>query len=371
MVLNEEQQLLRDTIAGFLNENAPTDALRALRDDPEAPAWRPELWQQLCELGVPSAHLPEALGGLGFGWLGFGAVLSEVGKRLSATPLISSIATAANVIRHCGSHAQIESLLPDLVSGEQVATVAIQEGRHFHLQPSSTQEADGAITGTKQLVMDASSADYLLVSVRRADGSLGIARILPGSDGVSIDSDKLMDGRCYSRLHLEDAIPEEWLAGDTLDAGYLQAVDEATIAISAEMLGGARELLEQTIAYLNEREQFGVKIGSFQALQHRCALAYCQLELAESSLLAALSALDQADREPTTRDKIAELASRCKAMAGDCYQHISNEAVQLHGGMGVTDELDIGLFLKRSRVCNQLFGDGTYHRDRFARLRGF
>jgi alkylation response protein AidB-like acyl-CoA dehydrogenase len=167
---------------------------------------------------------------------------------------------------------------------------------------------------------------------------------------------------------LLDGVPAEdtvWLAGDDVEAGIQQTIDQATIVLAAEMMGSAREVLERTVAYLGEREQFDVKLATFQALQHRCAHMYCELELAESAVSAALTALDQ------VAPNVSLLASSAKALANDCFTLISSEAVQLHGGMGVTEEMDIGLFLKRSRVCNQLLGTSSYHRDRFARLRGF
>ena len=150
-----------------------------------------------------------------------------------------------------------------------------------------------------------------------------------------------------------------------MEGGIQKTIDQATVVLAAEMMGSAREVLERTVAYLGEREQFDVKLGTFQALQHRCAQLYCELELAESAVSAALTALDH------TAPNIGLLASCAKALANDCFTLISSEAVQLHGGMGVTEEMDIGLFLKRSRVCNQLLGSSSYHRDRYARLKGF
>ena len=364
MVLNEEQQLLRDTIAAFLDEHAPIEALRTLRDTPNSPAWDTELWQQLCELGAPAAAMPEEHGGLGFRWLGFGALLAETGRRLSVTPLLSSIAAAGSLIHRCGSHEQSSHWLPQLASGEVTATVALQEGRHFHPTPKQCTAVQGTISGSKTLVMDASQANYLLVSVALENTETGIAMVASDAPGVTINEQQLFDGRKYATVTLNQVTPTTWLEGDVAK-GLGRALDEATLALCAEMMGGARETLDRTVAYLNEREQFGVKIGSFQALQHRCAQAYCQLELAESTLLAALTAIDRG------ADDIADVTCRTKALVGDCYDHITNEAVQLHGGMGVTDEMDIGLFLKRARVCQQLFGTSDYHRQRFASLRGF
>ena len=367
VVLNEEQQLLSDTISNFLDEHAPTEALRALRDTPNGPAWSDELWQQLCEMGVPSAAQPEAEGGLGFGWMGLGAVLEQMGRRLTVSPLLSSVVFAGSVIRNCGSDAQRERWLARIMDGTLIATVAFQERKHFHSRPLLREAEDGSLSGEKKLVMAASKAELLLVTALRKNGDLGIAALSQNEAGITITEELLFDGNRYATVSLQNVhvSEEQWLVGDNTNEGFTTALNHATLALCAEMMGGARELLDRTVVYLAEREQFGVKIGSFQALQHRCAQAYCQLELAESAVLAALS---DADRDLlVTSDQV----SRAKAMAGDVYEHISNEAVQLHGGMGVTDEMDIGLFLKRSRVCNQLFGDAHWHRERFATLRGF
>lgn len=367
MVLNEEQQLLNDTISDFLDEHAPTEALRALRDNPNAPAWSDELWEQLCQMGVPAAAQSEADGGLGFGWLGLGAVLKQMGRRLTVSPLLSSVIFAGSVIRRCGTQMQRDQWLAPIMEGSLIATVAFQEGRHFHPIPTLSEAENGSLSGEKRFVMGASKADLILVTAMRRDGTLGIAALPADTSGISISEERLFDGNCYATVRLSNVPvePTQWLAEDNIDSGFSTALDDATLGLCAEMMGGARELLDRTVTYLCEREQFGVKIGSFQALQHRCAQAYCQLELAESALL---GALNLADRNATVP---SDWVSRAKAMAGDVYEHISNEAVQLHGGMGVTDEMDIGLFLKRSRVCNQLFGDAHWHRDRFATLRGF
>ncbi len=365
MILNDEQRMLRDTIADFLSKEAPIEALRALRDGESDLAWKPSLWSGLCELGAPAAASPEAEGGLGFGQVGMGALMLETGRTLCASPLLSSAIHAQAVIRHCASAEQIERRLPGLMSGDIVASVAMQEGSQFHTVPRSTRRDGNNLTGDKSLIMDAGAADYLLVSALGPADQLCIAVVSRSAPGVTIQSQRLMDGRQYGSVTLRNVEAEEWLEGDALDQGFTRALDEATIMLSCEMLGASRELLERTVAYLKEREQFGVKIGTFQALQHRLATAYCELELAAASVFNALLAMDRG--EPV----LSEHASEAKALVGDILQLLSNEAVQMHGGMGVTDEMDIGLFLKRSRTCNQLFGNSAFHRDRFATLRGF
>ena len=336
MILNDEQRMLRDTIADFLAKESPVEALRALRDREPQLAWEPSLWSGLCELGAPAVASSEAEGGLGFGQVGMGALILETGRTLCASPLLSSAIHAQAVIRHCGSPAQIE------------------RRRHGN-----------TLSGDKSLVMDAGAADYLLVSALDEADQFCIAVVALSTPGLIIQSQRLMDGRQYGSVALENVEVEEWLEGDAVERGFTRALDEATIMLCCEMLGACRELLERTVAYLQEREQFDVKIGTFQALQHRLATAYCELELAAASVFNALLAMDKGETV------LSEHASKAKALVGDILQHLSNEAVQMHGGMGVTDEMDIGLFLKRSRTCNQLFGNSAFHRNRFATLRGF
>jgi alkylation response protein AidB-like acyl-CoA dehydrogenase len=365
MILNDEQRMLRDTIADFLAKESPVEALRALRDQAPELAWEPSLWSGLCELGAPAVASSEAEGGLGFGQVGMGALILETGRTLCASPLLSSAIHAQAVIRHCGSPAQIERRLPGLLSGDTVASVAIQEGSQFRPVPRGTRRNGNTLSGDKSLVMDAGAADYLLVSALDEADQFCIAVVPLNTAGLTIQSQRLMDGRQYGSVALENVEVEEWLEGDAVEQGFTRALDEATIMLCCEMLGASRELLERTVAYLQEREQFDVKIGTFQALQHRLATAYCELELAAASVFNALLAMDKGETV------LSEHASKAKALVGDILQHLSNEAVQMHGGMGVTDEMDIGLFLKRSRTCNQLFGNSAFHRNRFATLRGF
>tara|TARA_B110000503_G_scaffold137134_1_gene220803 strand:- start:1622 stop:2704 length:1083 start_codon:yes stop_codon:yes gene_type:complete len=358
VVLNQEQQLLKDTIAGFLDEHAPVAAMRKLRDE-DGPGYDPGLWQQMVALGIPATVLPEAYDGLGFGWLGLGAILEETGRRLSASPLVSSVAAASSLILAAGNEPQKARWLKAIAAGEIVFSVAINESHHFDSSTIKTVLSNKLLTGRKTLVADAQQADYLLVV---CDSGVS-AVVATQADGVSIEQRKLMDGRQFATVTFNNVsvADEDCFATDSQAIDYV--VDIGALAIAAEMIGGARELLERTVLFLNEREQFDVKIGTFQALQHRCAQMYCELELAASAVLQAFSRLDYGVTD------ISAMASTAKALSNDCYQLISNEAVQMHGGMGVTDELDIGLFLKRSRVCNQLYGDAAWHRNRYARLK--
>ena len=358
MIFNEEQSMLKDTARAFIEENAPVENLRKLRADPEGSAYDQTLWQQLIELGIPAVALDEANGGLGFGYMGLAAVLGETGRNLVATPLISSVAFAASLIQLAGSEEQKTRWLPSLASGEITATVAVQEGRHFNPSAIQTRYAEGVLSGTKTMVMDAQEADLILVIARDASDQLCVVT-LNSLDDVQHERYMLMDGRKFSDLSFHNLSGAEQIGEGNQQEAIYKALDIAAIALAAEMIGGAEALLERTVYHLNEREQFDVKLATFQALQHRCAEMYCQLELARSAVFSAFTRLDRGQ-------DIAKAASQAKALANECYQHISNEAVQMHGGMGITDELDIGLYLKRSRVCNQIFGDANFHRKRYA-----
>ena len=367
MILNEEQVMLKETVAQFFAEQSPIEHLRALGAGPLSEAYDRVLWSEMVGLGLTGITVPEEFEGLNFGWLAVGAIAQEAGRRLVASPFLSSVVFAQNVLLNCGSRSQIETHLPSLLSGEITASVALDEGRFFGPEAINARESDDGISGVKTRVLNGQTSDFLLCVAKRTSGDLGVALISPEHTKINVDAKRSMDLHGHANITLESisSTDIEWLAGDSVEAGLTKAIDQATVVLAAEMMGSAREALERTVDYLGEREQFDVKLGTFQALQHRCAQMFCELELAESAVSAALMGLDHG------APNLSALASSAKALANDCFTLISSEAVQLHGGMGVTEEMDIGLFLKRSRVCNQLLGSSSYHRDRFARLSGF
>lgn len=362
MLLNEEQRLLQQSVAEFLQEQSPVERIRELRDNPTPEGYMPELWQQMIELGLPAVSLPEGYGGLGFGYLGLGAIMQDMGRQLAASPLFSSVVLAANIIEACASEGQKSSWLPDIASGAIRYAAAIDEGRHFAPQQTTMRVDNGILNGKKTFVLEASSADYILVLVRTNNNDFGWLRLAANAPGMEVTRRPLMDGRNACDISFVDCpiSDDDWLLGPTEWRATETALNKATIVLAAEMLGGSRELLERTVQYLCDREQFDVKIGTFQALQHRCAQMLCQLEMAQSTLQKGLASIDYGVTELTS------LASNIKYLANECYLHISNEAVQMHGGMGVTDEVEIGLFLKRARVCVQMLGDSSFHKNRFA-----
>ncbi len=386
MLLSEEQRLFKETTRGFLQSNAPVDALRKLRDN-ASDCYDKNLWQAITQLGIPAMSIPEKYGGLEFGYLGLGAVFEEMGRTLTASPLLSTVVLGASALELGGSAEQREDLLPKIASGELTLALAIDEKNHHSpLHFDSTLSVAGdeiTLNAEKTFVVDGASADKLVVvtSVEHADRSAQaeiedgtlltpLSLVLVDGDCPSLTTTRTlaMDGRSYARVSIKNAaIQPEQIIGELGKGRSVleQILTRGSICIAAEMMGGIDATFERTMSYLREREQFGVPIGSFQALQHRAAELFCQIELCRSAVLDAAAALDQGNPQ------VAAKASVAKALANDCYEHVTNEAVQMHGGMGVTDELDIGLFLKRARLCSQILGDSTYHRDRYAKLLGY
>jgi acyl-CoA dehydrogenase len=377
LVLNEEQRLLQNTAREFLNSNAPVETLRQLRDDRDELGYSSELWQQMAELGWASIILPEQYGGLDFGFLGLGTVLEETGRTLTAAPLLSSAVIGASAILLGGNDLQKESLLPEIAAGQLTLALALEESNHHRpigVAMSAVLEDDHyLLNGEKLFVVDGHSADKLIVVARtsaEAGNSDGISLFLVNGDarGITRRRTIMADSRNAANISFANVqVPAAQLLGE-VDAGWAvlePTLDRARVALAAEMLGSAWEAFERTVEYLKERDQFGAKIGSFQALQHRASKMFIELELARSVVLQALSAVDDSP------EQLPLLASLAKARLNDVAQLVTNEAVQMHGGIGVTDELEIGFFLKRARVAMQLYGDSGYHKDRYASLCGY
>ena len=377
LVLTEEQELLQDAARDFVNDQCSVDGLRKLRDDRDHPGFDPKLWKEMAELGWAGIPFPEEHGGAGLGNAELGVVLEELGRRLVVTPFLSTVLLGGGAILAGGSEAQKSSILPGVCNGETILALACQENpRHapHHVATTAKPDGDGfVLDGRKTLVVDGAGADHLIV-VARTSGNVGdrdgitLFLVDPAGAGVSRERTFLIDSRSAANIQLSgvrvgaDAVLGSVDRGaDVLDP----VLDQAAAALSAEMLGGIEAAFAQTVAYLKEREQFGVKIGTFQGLKHRAARWFCEVELTRSIVLKTLRAFDSG------AENSAELASACKARASDTFRLSGEEGIQLHGGVGVTDEEDIGFYMKRARVSELLLGDSTFHRDRFAALRGY
>ncbi|MEH6557970.1 MAG: acyl-CoA dehydrogenase family protein [Oceanicoccus sp.] len=372
LVLNEEQNMLRDSAKDFCSNSAPVSQLRQLRDEKTEAGYNQNTWQQMIELGWTGITVPEEFGGLGFGFLGLGVVLEECGRTLTASPLLST-AIGAAAIADGGSNEQKSELLPKVAEGELLLALALEEGAHHSPYGAATRaEKAGStykVSGSKTFVIDGNVADKLIVVARTAGNAGdrdGLTLLLVDRDsaGVNVTKTIMADSRNAANISFDGAngelLGEEGNGADLLD----RTLDVARILLSAEMLGGVQECFERTVEYLKVREQFGAPIGSFQGLQHRASVMFCEVEMSKSVVLEALSALD--DPEDT-----AELASLAKTRLNDTFNLISAEGVQMHGGIGMTDEYDIGFFMKRSRVCEAAFGNSSFHRDRYATIQGY
>lgn len=372
MLLTEEQALLRDSAADFLQTQTPVTLMRQLRDQQVLQGFDSKVWQQMVEMGWPAAVLPEEHGGLAVGYLGLGSVFEHIGRQLAAQPLLTQAVIAPELLLRAGNAQQQAHWLPLLVEGKARVALALDEASGHHLPQSLQTRAEQTTTGwslsgSKFFVIDGVGADAFVVAAAGA-GAVGLWLVPANLQGVRVQRQVLADSRNVARVDFEQVVLSADMALTAMPArAALDAVlDRARACLAAESLGLLREVFERTVAYLKERVQFDVPIGSFQALQHRAARLYTELELLHSCVLGALEAIDSGNEHV-----IALQCSLAKAKASDLCERLCNEAVQLHGGIGVTDELDIGLFLKRARVLQRSLGDSLFHRNRYAQLKGF
>lgn len=377
LVLNEEQRFLQDSAREFLGASAPVQALRKLRDNRDPLGYAPELWQQMAELGWASIILPEAYGGLDFGFTGIGVVMEEAGRTLAASPLFASAVVGASAILLGGNEHQKNTLLPAIAAGELTLALALEESHHHRPSQISTtavaEDGGYVISGRKTFVIDGHSADQLLVVARSSgeqNSTKGLSLFLVSREakGVEIQRTIMADSRNAANINFDKVrVDASALVGEPEHAWQVlePTLDRGRVAIAAEMMGLSLEAFERTVEYLKEREQFGARIGSFQGLQHRAAHMQSEIELCRSVILQALSAVDE------TPEQLPLLASLAKAKLNALAKLVTNEAVQMHGGIGVTDDLEIGFFLKRARVAMQIFGDTGFHKNRYATLCGY
>ena len=367
LVLNEEQNMLKDSARDFCSKKMPITQLRKLRDSRDETGFSRESWQEMVELGWAGIAIPEALGGLGFGYLGLGVVMEEMGRTLAASPMMSTAVLGATAIQLAGTDEQQSSLLPQIASGDLITALCMEEGPHHRatgFSSSANRTADGySISGSKQFVLDGHVADQLIV-VAVVDGEAGLFLVDGTARGVTRKRTFIADSRNAANISFDQAPGQRLGSGDAADA-LERVLDTGRIALAAEMLGGSLECFERTLEYLKTREQFGVPIGSFQALKHRAAQMFCEVELSRSVVMEALSALDE------SASGIGKLASLAKARLTDTYNLVSSEGVQMHGGIGMTDEHEIGFFMKRARVCEHTLGNAAFHRNRYGELEGY
>jgi acyl-CoA dehydrogenase len=378
LVLSEDQELLAKTAGDFVREHSPLSRVRQLRDGSDPVAFSRPLWKKMAELGWVGIPFAEAYGGAGMGLADLAVVLEQLGRTLAPEPFLGTVLLGGQGLALGGSEAQKRTWLPGVCAGEKLLTLAFQEARtRYDLHRVATRAvADGGgfvVTGEKIQVPDAAVADALVVAARtagdeRAGEGITLFLVPRGAAGLSVTPQTRIDHRGAGLVRLDGVrLAREDVLG-TIDGGgplLERVVDLATAGLCAEMLGSMEQVFADTVQYLKTRVQFGVPIGSFQALKHRAARVFMEIELARSATMAAVRAADLGDAE------LPKLVCLAKARCSDAFLLAANEGVQMFGGVGMTDEYDLGFYLKRARVAEATFGDAAWQRERWARLSGY
>ncbi len=372
LILTDEQAMLQESARGFLAEYGVKE-LRRVRDTRDEKGFSRDLWKAFAEMGFTGVLAPEAFGGLGLGHVEAGVVMEEIGRTLLPSPFLSTAVLGVSALKAASEDRQ-EELIPRIVAGELITALAVDEGaKHAPHRTAMTAERSGngfRLDGAKGFVVDGHVADRLIVAARTAgapgerDG-LTLFVVDPTARGIAIERTVMVDAHNAARITFEGVEVDADAVLGEVDGGWglLEGVlNTGRAAVAAELTGVGGEAFERTVSYLKERRQFGKLIGEFQALQHRAAHLYSELEITRSAVLKALQMLDESPAAA------APYVSVAKARAGATATLAVQEAVQMHGGIGMTDEVDIGLFMKRARVGQELFGDANFHADRIARL---
>jgi len=374
LYLTEDQTMLRDTAKPFIADAAPVKHLRELRDRKDETGFSRDLWKQFAEMGFTGIMVPEAHGGLGLGNVEAGIVLEEIGRNLTPSPFLTTAVAAVEALK--ASDRLSEEWLPKIASGGAIVALAIDEqGKHAPAQTQLHAERSGngfRLTGTKTFVLNGHVADMMIVAARTAgakgetDGITLFA--VPKDAGQTTDPRRLVDSSLASHVAFEGVEVDADAVIGEVDGGWsvlTKLLDAGRVGAAAEMLGVGGAAMDMTVDYLKQRKQFGKLIGEFQALQHRAAHLYGEMEVARATVLKAQQLLDAGD----PRAEIAVAVA--KAKTGKAVRLAVQEGVQMHGGIGMTDEYDIGLYMKRDRALEEFFGDARYHTERVARLSGY
>jgi alkylation response protein AidB-like acyl-CoA dehydrogenase len=377
LVLNEEQSMLRDSARGLISDKAPVSHLRQLRDSKDATGFSRDLWRSFAEMGFSGLLVPEEFGGSGLGCVEAGVVMEEIGRTLMPSPFLSTAVLAASALSRGGSSAQKSEHLPKIADGSLLAALAVDEGaKHRPLQTKMQAVRSGngfKLNGAKAFVVDGHTADLLIVAARTAGAAgerdgLTLFLVDPKANGIETERTAMVDSHNAARIVFDNVeVDADSVLGEVDQGGAMLEglLNIGRGAVASEMVGVAEEVFGRTVSYLKERKQFGKLIGEFQALQHRAAHLYVEIEITRAAVLKALQTLDGDFENAGAAVAVA------KARAGSTATLAVQEGVQMHGGMGMTDQFDIGFFMKRARVCQELFGDSNFHADQLARLKRY
>jgi alkylation response protein AidB-like acyl-CoA dehydrogenase len=377
LVLSEEQSMLRDSARGLIGDKAPVSHLRQLRDTRDASGFSRDLWKTFAEMGFSGLLVPQDFGGSGLGCVEAGVVMEEIGRNLMPSPFLATSVLAASALSRGGSAAQKSEHLPGIADGSLLASLAIDEGakhRPLMTKMQAVRSGNGfRLVGDKAFVVDGHAAGLLIVAARTAGAAgerdgLTLFLVDPKAKGIEIERTAMVDSHNAARFKFDSVeVNADGVLGEVDQGGLLLegVLNVGRGAVASEMVGIAEGVFGRTISYLKERKQFGKAIGEFQALQHRAAQLYIEIEITRAAVLKALQTLD------TNFEKAIAAVAVAKARAGSTATLAVQEGVQMHGGMGMTDQFDIGFFMKRARVCQELFGDSNFHADQLARMKGY
>lgn len=373
LLLNDEQKMLSKTAYEFIRERAPAARIRTFRDSKDEVGFSRDLWTEMAELGWLGLQIPDECDGMGLGFFDLAVVLEQSGRELMPEPFVSTLLLGTQALLLGGTEEQKKDLLPGVSAGETLLALGYEEaGSRGDAEAVATlakKTSDGfELSGEKLQVLDAHVADRIIVSAATSREGVTLFLIDPAQPGVTIMRQSRIDGLNAAIVRLEDvSVTSQSIVGEVGEgAALLQSVfDRASVGLAAQMLGASEQAFADTIEYIKEREQFGVPIGSFQALQHRAVSVYTEIALTRSVVLAAARAIDDSP------DGIPRLASLAKAMASETFMHAAKEAVQMHGGIGVTDDHDIGFYMKRAQATYMTLGKPSQHRKRWAELHGY
>ena len=374
---NDDQAMLADSARGFMaDEGAIAKQLRHFRDISCKDGFGHALWGQFAEMGFTGILVPEADGGLGMGHVEAGIVLEEIGRNLTPSPFLTSSVMAATALNAGGDDLR-GRYLPGLIEGKSVYAVAIDEGpkhRPERIKTTATRAGNGfKLSGTKAFVVQGASADMLIVAARTAgsdddDAGITLFAVPRDASGLSLDSVRLVDSAMAAHVKLDNVQLDADAVIGEVDGGrevLNKVLNAGRVGAAAESVGVGMGAFDMTTTYLKQRKQFGKLIGEFQSLQHRAAHLYSELEIARAAVIKAQQLLDGGS------DKADLMVSVAKAKAGQAAGLAVKEGVQMHGGIGMTDEYDIGLYMKRDRALAEFMGDQYYHAQRVAVLSGY
>jgi len=377
LIYSNEQLMLKDSAQKFFKEKSPISQIRYLRDSNDSKGFAASVWNDLTEMGFASVLVPEHFGGMGMGYVEAGIISEQIGHQLTAVPFLSTSIASVSAICHSGTDFQKTKWLPKLMSAKAIATLAVDEQpKHkpeFISLKANANEFGFVLNGSKTFVLDGHVADLLVVAARRAGkpgDKEGITLFLVSSDtpGITVERTHMVDYHNAARVTFKDVkVATDSVLGQ-VDEGWIPltfALNAARICAASELLGLADEAFARTIEHLKTRKQFGRLIGEFQALQHRMSQLYCELEITRSAIIFAQKQMDFFPEASSWDVSVA------KARAGLTANLAVQEAIQMHGGIGMTDEFDIGFFMKRARVLQEIFGDSNFHLNQIALLKNY